>query len=50
MESGEWECPKDNHSVEGDETGQCYPDSEGCRWGTEWRGKTEEPYGLLQSL
>jgi hypothetical protein len=38
----EWECPEDYHSVEDDETGQCYPDEEGCyeSSGTVWRGKT----------
>jgi hypothetical protein len=39
-ENGNWECPKDYHSVEDDETGQCYPDDEGCPGGTVWRGKT----------
>lgn len=28
----EWECPEDYHSRDDDETGQCYPDSEGCEW------------------
>src|SRR5919106_2747615 len=40
----EWECPEDYHSVEDDETGQCYPDSEGCPDGTIWRGKTAESH------
>jgi hypothetical protein len=26
----EWECPEDYHAVDDDETGQCYPNSEGC--------------------
>ncbi len=30
----EWKCPEDYHSVQDDETGQCYPDSEGCPDGT----------------
>ena len=25
-------CPEGYHSAEYDETGQCYPDSEGCIW------------------
>lgn len=25
-------CPKGYHSAEYDETGQCYPDTEGCIW------------------
>lgn len=29
-EFGEWECPQGYHSVEDDETGQCYSDSEPC--------------------
>lgn len=30
MKKGNWECPEDYHSVEADETGQCYPNSEEC--------------------
>ena len=26
----EWECPDGYHSIESDETGQCYPDTEPC--------------------
>ena len=26
----EWECPDGYHSIDDDETGQCYPNSEGC--------------------
>jgi hypothetical protein len=26
----EWECPKDYHSEDDDETGQCYPHTEPC--------------------
>jgi hypothetical protein len=26
----EWECPESYHSTEGDESGQCYPDTEPC--------------------
>ena len=40
----EWECPEGYHSVEDDETGQCYPDSEGCPDGMIWRGKTAESH------
>jgi hypothetical protein len=29
-ELGEWECPQGYHSIEDDETGQCYPDSQPC--------------------
>ena len=31
--NGEWvrNCPDGYHSTEGDETGQCYPNSEGCK-------------------
>jgi hypothetical protein len=29
-EFGEWECPNGYHSIEDDETGQCYPDSKPC--------------------
>jgi hypothetical protein len=28
----QWECPEGYHSAEYDETGQCYPNSEGCIW------------------
>lgn len=27
-----WDCPQDYHSAEYVESGQCYPDSEGCIW------------------
>ncbi|MGH9910845.1 MAG: hypothetical protein ACRD4W_00200 [Nitrososphaeraceae archaeon] len=33
-EDGEWKCPVGTHSVEDDETGQCYPDSQDCPGGT----------------
>jgi hypothetical protein len=29
-ENGDWICPEDYHTVDDDETGQCYPNSEGC--------------------
>jgi hypothetical protein len=29
-ESGDWECPEGYHYVDEDESGQCYPNSEGC--------------------
>jgi hypothetical protein len=29
-EDGDWECPPDYHSVDDDETSQCYPNNEGC--------------------
>ena len=32
--NGNWECPKDYHSVEADETAQCYPNSKPCPEGT----------------
>ena len=32
--NGNWECPKDYHSVEGVETAQCYPNSEPCLCGS----------------
>jgi hypothetical protein len=38
--NGNWECPKDYHSVEVDETAQCYPNSETCP-----RGATLIPHG-----
>ena len=38
--NGNWECPTSYHSVEGDETAQCYPNSEPCP-----RGATLVPHG-----
>lgn len=33
-EDGDWECPEGYHSIEDDESGQCYPESESCPEGT----------------
>jgi hypothetical protein len=48
-EDGDWECPEDHHSVEDDETGQCYPDEEGCPEGMIWTGKTEDSHNACSS-
>ena len=47
-----WRCPDDHHTVDSDETGQCYPNSEGCEWDsyvllTDRPGKNDRCAGLI---
>jgi hypothetical protein len=32
MTNGEWKCPEGYHGTDDDESGQCYPNSEGCEY------------------
>ena len=41
-ENGDWVCPEGYHSVEDDESGQCYPDSEECPEGMHLQGFSDE--------
>ena len=30
--NGEWKCPEGYHGADDDESGQCYPNDEGCEY------------------
>lgn len=42
-------CPEGYHSTDDDETGQCYPDDEGCNAWIEFDGKNRFEYMLVES-
>ena len=47
-ENGDWVCPESYHSIEDDETGQCYPDSEECPEGMHLQGFSDkEGHGCM---
>jgi hypothetical protein len=47
--NGEWKCPEGYHGTDDDESGQCYPNSEGCNaWILAYEGDDKVEYILVE--